>query len=146
MNRPKKPIATLATLAKRFGFKLRLDDAPELSPDLIGDPGEAGDTDAQACLRNVISVKRDKQEPKLYCWHYAYSVAHEIAEVRHGFRHVEETWTHQCNVLATWVQELGSSLDTMTLMFELEREKVKLLEKRDRRRSKTSKKKARKKR
>ncbi len=112
---------TLSSLAQRYGFKLVLEDAPELRKDFLGEPGEAGDTDAQVCRGGIIAVRRDKESPKEIPWQRAYTVAHEIAEVRHGFRHIEEMWAHQSNILASWVMDLGVALDTVTKVLELER-------------------------
>jgi hypothetical protein len=117
----KRPVLTLADLARAQGFRLRLDDAPELSKDLVGDAGEPGDTWAQACENNIISVLRDKNQPEKFPWDKAYNVAHEIAETRAGFMHTEKMWTEQCSILSDWVFTLGVTLDTVTRILELER-------------------------
>jgi hypothetical protein len=35
-------------------------------------------------------------------WEHCYSVSHEIAESRHGFRHTELMFCEQANLLARW--------------------------------------------
>lgn len=37
-------------------------------------------------------------------WDYAYSVTHEIAEHLHDFRHSEEMFAHQCNLMQRFLK------------------------------------------
>ncbi len=42
---------------------------------------------------------------------YVYSAAHEIAEVRRGFKHSEGMFSEQAEILARWCQMLGREAD-----------------------------------
>lgn len=52
---------------------------------------------ARALKGDIIAVR-----PHDDSWGNAYSISHEICEVRVGFRHSEYLYIDQCNLLAKW--------------------------------------------
>ena len=41
-------------------------------------------------------------------WNYAYSAAHEIAELEYDFVHSAEMFCKQCNILSDWIMWLST--------------------------------------
>ena len=89
------------------GYHLVIGDVAMLrdGPDGYRPLGEPVDGVA-ICADGVVICPND-------CWDWAYSVSHEIAEHRHGFRHTAEMFAEQANILARWLRRATHAADQL---------------------------------
>lgn len=76
-------------------------DYPERHPDALGERIDRRFALVQACDGDVLAVKPGCEADAYY------QAAHEIAEARYGFRHCEEMWIEQCNILARFCSRIA---------------------------------------
>lgn len=92
----------LSDAIRALGYEFLVTDDLISTPGGLGTPfpGIGARAYQQTDGRLGIAVKDD-------CWDYAYSAAHEIAEVQYGFQHTADMFCMQANILNWWVRRLA---------------------------------------
>ncbi len=93
----------LSDLVVGEGFRFMVDPRPALLDTAVGNPGPT----ALCCVQRrgldglfAIACVGDSID-------YAYSAAHEIAELTHEFDHTIDMFSTQACILARWCRRLG---------------------------------------
>ena len=86
----------LSTCIRALGYAVVITARPHHVPGVLG---KAANRTARAFYTDElgygVAVRADS-------WECAYATSHEIAEMRNGFKHSEQTFSEQCNFLHAW--------------------------------------------
>jgi hypothetical protein len=94
----------LSDAIREEGYEVVIDAVPGRHPDALGDTGDIT-VGAQVLSGDRIALRADD-------WGYAYGASHEICEVENGFKHSEDLFVDQCNLLNKWhIRRQGGEID-----------------------------------
>ena len=95
----------LSDLIVSEGFEFLIDAQPGLLPAAMGksDPGY--------CCAHYLGPGEFAIVCDTDSIRHAYSASHEIAELKHDFKHSVEMFCSQANILARWCKLMGGEVD-----------------------------------